>query len=168
MTAAEITPSIPGLETALVPGPVFFSMTLPGDPVAWARAGATIIFPRGGKPPFISYYTQANHKAYMTAIATVARARMRSKSPSEAPLTCLVIADLRVPKSWPIRDQAAALDGRLLPTSKPDDDNYAKIARDALNEIVYKDDAQVVDGRQIKRYSRSPALTIEVREFITP
>ena len=39
---------------------------------------------------------------------------------------------------------------------------------DALNEIVWKDDSQVVDGRSIKIYSDRPALRIEVREFVQP
>jgi Holliday junction resolvase RusA-like endonuclease len=32
--------------------------------------------------------------------------------------------------------------------------------------VVWRDDAQIVDGRVIKRYSTKPSLRIEVREFI--
>lgn len=160
------TMSIPGLETALVPGPVFFAMTMLGDPKAKGRHRSRIVYPRG-KKPFIHNYPEPETEAYEGALAQYARLKMRSRAPSLEPLTVLIIADIRVPKSWPERDRVAALEGRILPTSRPDYDNYGKII-DALNEIVWKDDSQVVDGRTIKRYSRSPALTIEVREFIAP
>jgi len=60
------------------------------------------------------------------------------------------------------------LEGRVLPTSKPDGDNNLKLVQDALNEIVWRDDAQVVDARVIKRYAAEPALRIQVREFGPP
>jgi Holliday junction resolvase RusA-like endonuclease len=72
-----------------------------------------------------------------------------------------------VPESWSKRDKAAALDGTIRPTGRPDWDNYGKIT-DALNGICWKDDSQVVDGRVIKLYSDAPALRIEIREFISP
>lgn len=38
------------------------------------------------------------------------------------------------------------------PTSKPDWDNEGKLVCDALNGIVWRDDAQIADGRVRKRY----------------
>jgi Holliday junction resolvase RusA-like endonuclease len=72
-----------------------------------------------------------------------------------------------VPESWSRRDHELALVGGIRPTSKPDDDNYLKI-RDALNGIVWNDDAQCVDSRVLKFYSKRPALRIEIRELISP
>lgn len=162
-----ITESLPGLGAALVPGPVFFRMTVTGDPVARKQPAPRIIYPKGGKP-FVSFYTVTEQRQYMEMLSQYARLQMRSRPPSERALTFLVIADVRVPESWSLRDKAAALEGRILPTSKPDDDNFRKMASDALSKIVFRDDAQIVDGRQLKRYSASPALTIEVREFVSP
>ena len=90
---------------------------------------------------------------------------MRGRAPTENPVALLVHAFLRIPESWSRRDREAALAGAIRGTSRPDWDNYAKIT-DALNGIVWKDDSQVVDGRVLKYYSDSPALRIEVREFI--
>jgi Holliday junction resolvase RusA-like endonuclease len=70
-------------------------------------------------------------------------------------------ARLPVPKSWSQKKQAAALCGSLLPTSKPDGDNYAKML-DALNHIAWIDDAQIVDLRVRKFYSARPGMRIEV------
>ena len=40
----------------------------------------------------------------------------------------------------------------FVPTSKPDWDNEGKLVCDALNGIVWRDDAQIVDGRVRKRF----------------
>ena len=71
-------------------------------------------------------------------------------------------------KSWTAREKINARNGSALPTSTPDADNIGKLVGDALNEIVWKDNAQIVDLRVIKRYSDSPALRVEVREFLSP
>ena len=92
---------------------------------------------------------------------------MRGREPTSRPCALLVHAFIEVPKSWSKTDTRAALRGAILPTSRPDDDNYLKV-RDALDEIVWKNDAQCCDSRVIKRYSDQPALRIEVREFVEP
>lgn len=157
---------LPGLGGALIPGPVFFSMTLLGDPGHKARHRSRIVFPRD-KKPFIHNYPDPATEATEKVLAQVAALRMRSKAPSERPLCLLVIADRRIPMSWSQRDRQAAIEGRILPTPKPDADNHGKLI-DALNGIVFKDDAQVCDLRVIKRYSASPAYTVEIREFVSP
>ena len=50
-----------------------------------------------------------------------------------------------VPKSWSNKKRDAALAGTIRPTGKPDWDNFAKML-DAFNEIVWIDDAQIVEG----------------------
>lgn len=52
----------------------------------------------------------------------------------------------------------------MWPTSKPDPDNIMK-GLDALNEVVFRDDKQIVDARVIKSYSERPALRIEIVEI---
>jgi Holliday junction resolvase RusA-like endonuclease len=165
MTSGAVS-SLPGLDGALVLGDVFFAITLVGDPQHKARHRSRVVFPKAGKP-FIHNYPDPTTEAFEKMLAQVAALKMRRTPPSEKPLCLLVIADRRIPVSWSTKDRAAALAGRILPTSKPDFDNHAKIV-DALNSIVWRDDSQVVDARVIKRYSASPALTIEVREFISP
>jgi Holliday junction resolvase RusA-like endonuclease len=165
MGAAE--QSLPGLDGALIPGPVFFAMTLLGDPAHKARHRSRIAYTKDRKP-FIHNYPDPDTEAAEKVIKQAAALQMRGRQPSGEPLCVLVVVDVRVPKSWPQRDQAAALDGRIVPTSRPDWDNFGKLCSDALNEIVWRDDAQVVDARVVKRYSARPALTVEVREFISP
>jgi len=158
--------SLPGLDGALVPGGVFFSLTLAGNPQHKGRHRSRIVFPKAGKP-FIHNYPDPATEAFEGVLAQAAVLVMRSRPPSLQPLCLLLIADRAIPKSWSRAEHQAALDGRLLPTAKPDFDNHGKIV-DALNGIVWKDDAQIVDARIIKRFHQRPALTIEVREFVEP
>lgn len=41
------------------------------------------------------------------------------------------------------------------PVKKPDWDNVAKLVGDSLNTLAYRDDAQIVDARTIKRWAQS-------------
>ena len=170
--------SLPNLTgPALIVGPVFicFEYTA-GVPRGRIRQqpvvpfkhkhGARIVFPRTGKP-FVHEYPHPESAEWEKAIGQLAAIYMCGRAPTENPVALLVHSLIPIPQSWSTRDHDAALAGAIRPTSKPDWDNYGKIT-DALNEIVWKDDSQVVDGRVIKRYSVSPALRIEVREFLPP
>jgi len=66
-----------------------------------------------------------------------------------------VTASIAIPPSWSRKKTVAAI-------SRPDADNYGKAALDALNEVVWGDDSQVVDLRVIKSYAERPQLLIEV------
>lgn len=164
MSAVEV--SLPGLDGALVPGPVFFELTLLGHPQHKGRHRSRIVYPKKGKA-FIHNYPDPETEKFEATLAKAAALAMRRCAPSEAPLCLLFIADRAIPRSWSHAEQVAAAEGRILPTSRPDWDNHGKIT-DALNKIVWLDDSQVVDARVIKRYSTSPALTVQVREFVTP
>ncbi|MFC2000183.1 RusA family crossover junction endodeoxyribonuclease [Chloroflexota bacterium] len=51
---------------------------------------------------------------------------------------------------------------RRLPTTRPDLDNYLKLVQDALNKIVYDDDAQITTVYMGKRYGSPPRIEIVV------
>lgn len=165
MSAVEQT--LPGLDGALVPGPVFFELTLLGHPQHKGRHRSRIVFPKDGRKAFIHNYPDPETEAFEGTLAKAAGLVMRRRAPSHEPLCLLFIADRAIPASWTRSERSAALDGRLLATSRPDWDNHAKIV-DALNKIVWNDDAQIVDARVLKRYAASPALTVQVREFVAP
>jgi len=168
-------PSISG--PALVVGPVFICFEYAAGitkqrfrqtPIVpfKHKHGARIVFPRIGKP-FVHEYPHPESAAWEKAIGHLAFVHMRGRMPSARPIALLVHSFIPIPPSWSKREQEEAIAGAILPTSKPDWDNYGKIT-DALNGVVWRDDGQVADGRVIKRYSTDPALRIEVREFIAP
>ncbi|MCB8880100.1 RusA family crossover junction endodeoxyribonuclease [Acidisoma cellulosilytica] len=71
---------------------------------------------------------------------------------------------VEVPKSWSKKKRADALSGALRPTGKPDLDNTAKLHFDALNGIVWSDDAQIVEAHLRKLYAEAPQTILTVRE----
>lgn len=150
----------------LVVGPVFLCFELEGKPGHKGRHRSRIVFPKNGKA-FVHNYPDPATEAYENVLREYAGLLMRHRQPTTRPVALVVHAFREIPKSWPTRDREAALVGATLPTSKPDADNYLKVV-DALNQIVWVDDSQVVDGRCIKVYSDRPALRIEVREFVEP
>lgn len=175
-----ILPTLDG--PALVVGPVFLCFELEGKPGHKARHRSRLVIPKdawtgygpgayisktGIKKLFIQQYPDPDTEAYEKVIAEYAGLLMRRKPPTEKPVALLVHSFRSIPASWSNRDHAAAVIGGILPTSRPDWDNYGKIT-DALNGIVWNDDSQVVDGRVIKRYSERPGLRIEIREYVLP
>ena len=57
------------------------------------------------------------------------------------------------------------LNGRILPTKRPDADNVAKIVLDGLNNVAWDDDTQVVDMMVTKRYSEDPMVAVTIEEI---
>ena len=57
------------------------------------------------------------------------------------------------------------LSGEIKPTKKPDADNIVKIICDALNNIAYKDDTQVVDLQVKKIYGGTEKVIVEIEEI---
>lgn len=71
-----------------------------------------------------------------------------------------VVAVYAIPASASKTKRAAMLRGELRPTKKPDWDNIGKIVSDALNQIAYRDDSQIVDCRVQKIYGENPKMTV--------
>lgn len=78
------------------------------------------------------------------------------------PLSVVIDVGVPVPKSWSKRDRARALAGGMCPTTKPDIDNCVKLIADALNDILWKDDSQIVSLTARKRYVEDAATTLRV------
>ncbi len=67
-----------------------------------------------------------------------------------------------IPKSWPKKHQEAARAGTLAPVSRPDLDNCIKAILDAMNEVVFKDDGQIVKLAVGKVYADTPSTFVHV------
>jgi len=75
-----------------------------------------------------------------------------------------VTAIYPIPKSASKKKRAEMLGGTIKPTVKPDTDNIAKAVLDALNNIAYDDDSQVVMLTVRKRYGETPRVIVELTE----
>jgi Holliday junction resolvase RusA-like endonuclease len=108
-------------------------------------------------------YTPEKTRNFETNLRLAAQDVMAGRAPIEGAVSVRVEAYFPVPQSWSVKKRSAALLGVTRPTSRPDWENIAKML-DAFNEIVWRDDAQVVEGFIAKYYSDRPRLRIEVRQ----
>mgnify|MGYP001605447687 CR=1 FL=1 len=140
------------------------SILLPGDPRGKGRPRFRIVKPRG-RPQFVTVYTDRETGLYEEALARCGRVAMGALAPLDGPLTAYVEAFVPIPSSWSNKKQLAAAAGEIFPTGKPDGDNYAKIAGDALNKIVWVDDSQIIMWQVLKLYSDFPRLRVSVWDW---
>lgn len=110
-------------------------------------------------------FTPAATRSYEGMLRHEAQEVMGDTPPLDCALVMVVAAYMPIPRSWPKKKTAAALDGTLRPTGKPDADNLIKTA-DALNQVVWVDDSQVVEATIRKFYSDRPRLEIEIRPLV--
>jgi len=129
------------------------TVVIAGEPVAKARPRVT----RRGIA-----YTPAHTRKYEAHGRLAAQLAMRDRPPIEAPVRLELVAELPIPASWSGRKRARAVAGDLFPTSRPDVDNYIKAGLDSLNEIVVRDDSQIVEITARKRFSIAPKLAMTV------
>jgi Holliday junction resolvase RusA-like endonuclease len=122
--------------------------------------------PRGkGRPRFVRRtghaFTPQKTASYEACLRHEAALAMADRPPFEGALRVRVAAYFGVPASWSTKKQIAAIAGAIRPAKRPDLDNIVKMF-DALNEVVWRDDAQVVEGWIEKYYTDRPRLRIEV------
>jgi Holliday junction resolvase RusA-like endonuclease len=93
---------------------------------------------------------------------------MEDEDPMVKPVRVSIEARFVPATSWPKWKQAAACQGLICHTSKPDVDNLAKAALDAINGVVFVDDQQVFEVTVRKTYGPSPVVEITVDEVWNP
>lgn len=76
-----------------------------------------------------------------------------------------ITAFFEIPKSFSKRKALEAAEGKIYPQKKPDVDNIAKIICDALNNVAYKDDTQIIQLTILKKYALEPKVNIEIDEY---
>ncbi len=80
---------------------------------------------------------------------------MQGRALMDGPVSVDIELYVTPPASWSLKKQRSALLGETFPTAKPDMDNVIKGLFDACNEIVWKDDKQVVQLIVTKRYAET-------------
>ena len=129
-----------------------------GEPVGKGRPR----FARRGA--FTHAYTPEKTKTYEDEIRMMARAAMGSSEVLETPVTVAIYIRVGIPASFSKQKRKDALENIVKPTKKPDLDNIAKCFLDAMNDIVYLDDKQVVSLHVTKVYAETPAVEVMVKE----
>ena len=129
-----------------------------GNPVGKGRPK----FARRGN--FVSTYTPTKTRDYETVIKEAARKAMGSNELLETPVTVAIYITVPVPQSYSKKRTEACLKDIERPIKKPDIDNIAKCFLDAMNDIVYKDDTQVLTLHVTKVYGTVGMVEVMVKE----
>lgn len=138
-------------------------ITVPGAPVGKGRPRFVRASGRTYTPAKTANYEAILAGAGIEAMQVPVHPRGSLYPPLEGPLQVRLTAFMPIPKSWSRKKQQAALEGAIRP-GKPDLDNILKTL-DALNNIVWRDDAQIAEARLSKLYDVQPRLEIEIEEI---
>lgn len=84
----------------------------------------------------------------------------------EGPIKMTIIAYYSIAKSDSKKRKEQKLKGEIRPYNiKPDIDNVVKVICDALNEIAYHDDTQIVSLKVGKYFSDKPRVEVQIEEI---
>lgn len=141
---------------------------IPMAPVAQARPRAVNMakhrkYYRPGKPQII-LHDPLNVKRYKQLLGYYIRQHYTAE-PLTGPLRVTLRFYRKVQKSVSKVEHDRRVHDKKLPIVKPDVSNYVKSTEDALNGILWKDDAQIVIEQSEKHYSDNPRVEIEVEQL---
>jgi Holliday junction resolvase RusA-like endonuclease len=134
----------------------FLQFEIPGAPVAKGRPR---ISTRGG---FARAYTPKKTVNFEARVALAAQQVMDGSEPLDGALSLFIDVHLPIPQSWSKKKKEQASAHVIRPCSRPDIDNYVKAVFDGGNEIVWRDDSQIVELTSRKFYSENPRIVVEV------
>jgi Holliday junction resolvase RusA-like endonuclease len=132
------------------------AFVIPGTPVGKGRPK----FARRGA--FVTTYTPEKTASYENLVKVKAEEAMQGRPIIDGAVAVQICLFVTPPASWSLKKQRAALDHVTMPTAKPDVDNVIKGIFDAMNEIVFRDDKQVVDLSVQKRYAETARAFVKV------
>lgn len=134
-------------------------LTIYSIPVPKARPRTVL---RNGK---VRTYTPKKTSNFENELRTSAILAMKNKPVSHNALYIYVQLGLPIPNSWSKIKTKKAIDNIIKPTTRPDIDNYLKSILDGLNDVVFKDDSQVVELAATKTYMAIPRTIIHIKEI---
>ena len=129
------------------------NFTIEGEPVGKAR-------PRHGK---YKTYTPSKTKSVENNIAYFYKVNI--KHYFEGYVRLKLDLYYSIAKSDSKKMQQMKLNNELRPSKKPDIDNVLKLVLDALNEVAYKDDTQVIEVECKKFFSINPRIEITLEDI---
>ena len=138
------------------------TFTIPGTPVGKGRPRVTTI------NGFARMYTPAKTVSYEGLVAHAAHSAMQQGKFAliDGPVHIDLQILCAVPASWSQKKQRMALNGEIIPTTKPDADNIVKAVCDGCNGVVWRDDVQAADGSWQKRYRATPGVVVTITPLL--
>ncbi len=127
------------------------------EPVAQGRPR----FKRFGKP-----YDPPKSKDFKSMLCAVAQEYVKDK-PFDKNIPIKFYAEIyrKTPSSFSKKKKLLAEEKKILPTPRPDWDNYAKGICDGVKSLFWEDDSQICDGQVKKFYSERPRIYVKIEEI---
>ena len=113
-------------------------------------------------------YGQERTAAYEKRVAEAYKAAAGGfRFDDDAPLMVIITAYYPIPTSDSKKKKALKLEGRILPTKRPDWDNIGKVVCDGLQRdgAAMKDDSRIAYGSVGKFYSDRPRVHVIIKEY---
>ena len=111
-------------------------------------------------------YTPDKTARYENLVSLEYQAQCKGfRFPDDAMLDMRIIAFYGIPNSKSKKAKALMADGSIRPTKKPDSSNVLKAVEDALNNVAYHDDAQIVDTQVRKFFSEEPRVVVILQQI---
>lgn|GEM_PF-766589 len=149
----------PVVSLAPAPMPRTVKFAVAGNPVAKGR-------PRASRTATgVRMRTPKKTAAYERHVKAAAIVAMAGGKPFARPVRLQVSIVVPIPPSWSKARKERARAGEICATKKPDADNVLKAIKDAMNDVVYADDAQVVGINLSKAYGDDPRAEVAVSEI---
>jgi Holliday junction resolvase RusA-like endonuclease len=96
-------------------------------------------------------------------IRTAAMEATSNRLPLDRPVEFILRAVFPIPAPWSAKRRNLAIVREIKPSKRPDLDNIAKAWSDALNGVVFRDDALVTRAVLEKTYRPQPLVVVTVR-----
>ena len=138
-------------------------LTVYGEPVAQGRPRFST---RGGFVKAFDPEKSVNYKETIRAYTNDVHKKLPEFKPFDTAIKVSVAVFRNVPKSFSKKARKEALEGARRPISRPDNDNYLKGILDALNGILWTDDARIVDLSCQKWYSDQPRIEVTITSHV--
>ncbi len=142
------------------------TISLSGAPRGKGRPRFRAVTTKDGRR-FNSAYTDDLTEKYEAALRSRAQDAMNGRPPLMGPLRARIFAVFPIPASWSQKKQQRAIVGSIRPIVRPDLDNIFKDL-DALNQVVFKDDSQIVETIIRKIYGDRPRLEVVIEPVPMP
>jgi Holliday junction resolvase RusA-like endonuclease len=137
--------------------------TVFGEPVAKGRAKTRYITTKDGRQ-FTQQYTPEKTRRYEESVKWAFLEQcigQRFDDDDAIEITLHIYKS--IPKSMTKRNRTRVDAGELFPGKRPDGSNILKAIEDALNQLAYRDDSQIVRFEIEQHYSEIPRVEVELR-----
>lgn len=115
-----------------------------------------------GRGRFIRVYDPPKTAKFKRELKRLASLEMQGKDKFDSAISVTISFFRKVQKSISKKEHVRRTQGHVRPIVKADLSNYLKSFEDALNGVLWKDDAMIVHEEIDKYYSDNPRIEVEI------